>query len=1114
MFENTKFLRIFFYFTLISFFLFGSALACDTTPSLTPSNVIDNGDGTYYMDISVCIGSEGSADGFDLYFNNDINIIGTTVTEVTSTTGNVADVSVNNGIWLANFEEYNTTGVYFENGSWGLDCIEFGIIVSDNPEGATLCSVGINEDCLGFTQQEVFIECGVIPGPCLPNYSVTDNGTIDSDVFLAGQNCNFAPLNDEIIELTVTCDGNFNFTLTQDAGFWSSESWLTLALGCCSGPIEQTSSFFEESLTIDTYLEAGTYYVIVDIFSAGFQPGGYVIDITSDADLSLITTSNAGADEITCEESINLNGNTPANNENGLWTIISGSGTIIDPFSPNTTAINMENGTNIFEWTITNECSTSSDQINIEVANDIILDLPDTIYCLEQIPLSVSAGAGIDGEWSVTPQFNVSIDNVNSTNTFAEVSAYGNYEFTYTICDESVSQSVNVASILPNISSESLTYYCLENFSLLAEVEGDPGYWESEGPFISTFDNIVAQNPNITVNGYGTYVFTYYGCGSSNNITIEMAGVEPILSGPDTIYCLEAFDLSAQVDGDPGYWDAQGPGIVTFENQGSINTTVTVSEYGMYEFTYYGCGSSNSILVNANNTQPLATGPNEDLYCLEAFNLSAQVDGDPGYWDVQGPGIVTFENQTSTSTSVTVSEYGMYEFTYYGCGTTSNEVIINMNNNGAIITGPDSIICLQEFNLSAQIDGDPGYWEFEGPGNAIFSDQNSTNTSVEVDAYGLYNFIYYGCGINSEPFPVNSISITPTITTPADDLIIYCELATNLQASFNIESPGDGYWDFEGPGNAIFSDQNDTTTSVSVDQYGIYNFMYRGCGASSEPVTINFNNPEPEIDYSRENCELIVDLNGFIQGDNNNVEWFLNELPENASGTFSNTNEFNTQLTVSDYGTYEVGFVGCGNTAFKLININTEEPALITDDFENCILTTTLIAFTDDPNGGGPWTTETDNVFFSNPNSNTTQVTVPDFGLYTFTYPGCGTSSSTTIGFECPLIFPNTITPNGDGNNDIFIIQNLNPEIYTNSVFTVYNRWGIIVYVGTNYGISGEWWNGQTTYRDEKVANGVYYYILEVFNAATKRKEEYSGEINVFMSNSSSLNDVSNDKSE
>ena len=141
---------------------------------------------------------------------------------------------------------------------------------------------------------------------------------------------------------------------------------------------------------------------------------------------------------------------------------------------------------------------------------------------------------------------------------------------------------------------------------------------------------------------------------------------------------------------------------------------------------------------------------------------------------------------------------------------------------------------------------------------------------------------------------------------------------------------------------------------------------------------------------------------------------------------------------------------------------------------------------------------------FSNPSSNLTEVTVPEFGVYGFTYPGCGTLSTISVGFECPLNFSNTITPNGDGNNDFFIIKNLNPSIYSTSILTVYNRWGLIVYISTEYGLDNNWWDGKTTYKNEPVNQGVYYYILEVFNAAKQQKEEYSGEIHIFLSSSSS----------
>lgn len=90
MFKNSSGRKLIFHCILLLFIINFPLFGCDTTPTLSASNVIDNGDGTYYMDISACIGSGGSADGFDLYFNNDINIVGTTVTEITApTTGNV-----------------------------------------------------------------------------------------------------------------------------------------------------------------------------------------------------------------------------------------------------------------------------------------------------------------------------------------------------------------------------------------------------------------------------------------------------------------------------------------------------------------------------------------------------------------------------------------------------------------------------------------------------------------------------------------------------------------------------------------------------------------------------------------------------------------------------------------------------------------------------------------------------------------------------------------------------------------------------------------------------------------------------------------------------------------
>ena len=139
---------------------------------------------------------------------------------------------------------------------------------------------------------------------------------------------------------------------------------------------------------------------------------------------------------------------------------------------------------------------------------------------------------------------------------------------------------------------------------------------------------------------------------------------------------------------------------------------------------------------------------------------------------------------------------------------------------------------------------------------------------------------------------------------------------------------------------------------------------------------------------------------------------------------------------------------------------------------------------------------------------------VSEYGVYSFSYTFCDTISYISVGVSCPLNLPNSFSPNGDGVNDIFELSELNPNVYTQSILQIYNKWGSVVYIHPNYGLDGEWWNGQTTYSERSttslvpgrfldnnsgyVVDGVYFYTLEVYNTAINQKEFYSGELHVF----------------
>ncbi|UOQ97383.1 gliding motility-associated C-terminal domain-containing protein [Hymenobacter sp. 5317J-9] len=67
------------------------------------------------------------------------------------------------------------------------------------------------------------------------------------------------------------------------------------------------------------------------------------------------------------------------------------------------------------------------------------------------------------------------------------------------------------------------------------------------------------------------------------------------------------------------------------------------------------------------------------------------------------------------------------------------------------------------------------------------------------------------------------------------------------------------------------------------------------------------------------------------------------------------------------------------------------------------------------------------------------------------------------------LSFYNVITPNGDRQNDRFVIENI--EQYPNATLTIFNRWGRQIYQSTNY---------RNTYDGENNVPGVYYYFCQL----------------------------------
>jgi gliding motility-associated-like protein len=102
------------------------------------------------------------------------------------------------------------------------------------------------------------------------------------------------------------------------------------------------------------------------------------------------------------------------------------------------------------------------------------------------------------------------------------------------------------------------------------------------------------------------------------------------------------------------------------------------------------------------------------------------------------------------------------------------------------------------------------------------------------------------------------------------------------------------------------------------------------------------------------------------------------------------------------------------------------------------------------------------------------------FTLKGFSDYGCVDSDDVTIVVFCDqsqLFIPNTFTPNGDGQNDVFYPQG--SGVGKVKAFRIYNRWGQLVFERMNMDVNArdQGWDG--TFKGEQLSPDVYVYTLE-----------------------------------
>jgi len=92
------------------------------------------------------------------------------------------------------------------------------------------------------------------------------------------------------------------------------------------------------------------------------------------------------------------------------------------------------------------------------------------------------------------------------------------------------------------------------------------------------------------------------------------------------------------------------------------------------------------------------------------------------------------------------------------------------------------------------------------------------------------------------------------------------------------------------------------------------------------------------------------------------------------------------------------------------------------------------------------------------------------------------TATVTIIVKDRPFRIYNAFSPNGDGRNDVWVIDGIGQ--FPNNTVQIFNRWGNLVYKVRGYDNTARVWRGQSNegiiLGDKEVPDGSYFYVVDL----------------------------------
>ena len=505
---------------------------------------------------------------------------------------------------------------------------------------------------------------------------------------------------------------------------------------------------------------------------------------------------------------------------------------------------------------------------------------------------------------------------------------------------------------------------------------------------------------------------------------------------------------------------------------GSTSDTLTDLCAGLYSVQITdSIGCSQNVVVPVSSTSgPILTISSTPVSCNNSCDATATVVASGGIspytylWNDAGAQTDSTANGLCAGTYfVQVTGGGCLSFTQitianpapvgFGFANSSNPSC-NDGDDGVIIVVPSGGTLPYTYSWSSST----------GAGNIADSLSAGSYTVTVTDASGCTGT---QTTTLSNPLP---LTITNVATNPS------CNTISDGAIDITVGGGTPGYT-YQWSGGSILTTEDLTT--ILVGTYTVVATDLNGCTIADTVILTSTVNVLASAGNDTAFCQPGTALLSAAGSSSNvvNYQWFLIANPtDSLIGVTADVSFVAASGTMSYYVVVDNG-AGCINTDTVIVSAN---PTPVVDAGADA----SIIGGTSALLGGNPtgpagatyiWNPSIDLNDASSSNPTATPLVTTTYTVTVTSAQGCVSSDEIIITIASDITFTNGISPNGDGLNEEWIIDNI--HLFPNSVVEVYNRWGELLFQSVGY---AETWKG--TYKGKLLPVGTYYYIINLNN--------------------------------